>query len=86
MKYYRVNSDFGLWIPHKNNHTERMEFLKNSLYTEKELCRIARVTPEDKLFKSLLRRKFGIVEVSKFKTYTFFGARFEDGTDWNTKF
>lgn len=64
MKYYKVKQE-------SDNVTHNKGFLvANELYTEKELDKL-------NLSGKFIELNFDKVEISKFKTYWLFGARFE---------
>ena len=71
MKYYRVKPEYDnkpryKWNNHRQGVPDGTVLIGNELYTPAEFKKIANC-PE----------WFEKVEVSKFRTYCFFGARFE---------
>ena len=69
MKYYKV------LVGDKHDYFTGYTTIKNELVTEKE---------RNSKFRYLNDEIFKPVDVSKKNIYFFFGARFENGTDWNT--
>ena len=81
MKYYRVKPQFDNMYINPCKHDGNI-LVANELFTEKEFLKLL-----DKGLKrySFLHNMFDIVEIPKSRIYWFFGVRFENGTNWETK-
>ncbi len=79
MKYFRFNGKNDLWLG-KYGKLERT-LIPNELLTQKEVDKIKTDCPRLNIDKV-----FTVLDLSPNDTYISFGARFQDGTDHNTKF
>lgn len=72
MLYYKVKALYdGARVTNKKGKYYTF-LVENELYTKKEYNKLLGYTGVHPL-------QFNPVEINKFKTYTFFGARFEEG-------
>lgn len=79
MKYFRFNGKNDLWLG-KYGKLERT-LIPNELLTQKEVDKVKKECP-----KLNIDKVFTVLDLSPNDTYISFGARFQDGTDHNTKF
>ena len=71
MKYYKAINDKDMIF---SDRTKALAFVKNELFTEKELKRYC--SRNNWNFDKIVEYNFSTVEISKRQVYTFFGCRF----------
>ena len=78
MKYYRFVGKDDLWLGKFGK--SQMTLIPNELLTQKEIDKISKNCP-----RLSIEKTFKVVDLPTNKTYSAFGARFENDTDHNSK-
>ena len=78
MKYYRFVGKDDLWLGKYGK--SQMTLIPNELLTQKEIDKIKKDCP-----RLSIEKTFKVVDLPTNKTYSAFGARFENDTDHNSK-